>query len=80
MITISKAKIKDTFDIVQLEQVIRKEKNVANIYETAAFIRDGFVFVAKDKNKIVGAIISFLSRRNMVFVTDFVVDPEYRNL
>ena len=79
MITISKAKIKDCPKIVELEKKIRNEDFVSNVYESAAFIKYGFVFIAKDNEKIIWAIIAFMGKNDIVFVTDFVVDPKYRN-
>lgn len=79
MITIKKAQTKDCPKIVELEKKIRNDEFVCNVYENAAFIEYGFVFVAKDKEKIVWAIVSFVGKNDIVFVTDFVVEPKYRN-
>ncbi len=80
MIRVHKAKIQDCFHIVELEKKVRHEKNVGNVYENSAFIKYGFVFVAKDESKIVGAIISFIGKNNSIYVSDLVVDPHYRGL
>ena len=80
MIRVHKAKIQDCFHIVELEKKVRHEKNVGNVYENSAFIKYGFVFVAKDESKIVGAIISFIGKNNSIYVSDHVVDPHYRGL
>ncbi len=53
MISISKAKIKDCPKIVQLEKKVRNDEFVANVYENSTFIEYGFVFIAKDSEKIV---------------------------
>ncbi|MCX6722283.1 MAG: GNAT family N-acetyltransferase [Candidatus Staskawiczbacteria bacterium] len=82
-IKITLAKPSDTNKIVQLEREVWKEAfgldGVAGKYDVGSFIRLGLVFVAKDKNKIVGAIISFGTESKDMFIADWVVDKKYRN-
>lgn len=75
---IQQATIADCPQIVELEKRVWDDDYVSNIYECAAFINYGYVFVAKEKEQIIGAIIGFIGKDNIVFVTDLVVDPEYR--
>lgn len=75
---IQQATIADCPQIVELEKRVRDDDYVSNIYECAAFINYGYVFVAKEREEIIGAIIGFIGKNNIVFVTDLVVDPEYR--
>lgn len=72
-----RATVYDAEIIRKLEQKIWKEE-VTNKYDMPIFIRYGHVFIAKDDEHIIGAIISFCTKNNEVFVTDLVVDKEYR--
>ncbi len=78
MIKISKAKIEDLQQILKLETKIW-DGRVTSIYDMANFIRFGYAFVAKDKTKIVGAIIAIKTKDDEVFVEDLIVDKKYRN-
>jgi predicted N-acetyltransferase YhbS len=83
-IKIAKAKPSDDLEILKLERRIWKEdfhlKDVAGKYDLGSFIRLGLVFVAKYKNKIVGTIISFVTKTGEIFIADWIVDEKYRNL
>lgn len=78
MIKISKAKKKDVLAIVELERETWEEFEVSNIYDVAVKVDLGYVFVAKDDNKLIGAIISFLSNKRFVYVEDIIIKKEYR--
>jgi len=77
MIIISKAKISDATQIRQLETKIWQEEVVSK-YDAPCFIRFGWCFVAKNNDKIIGAICSYLTKENKVYVCDWVVDKLYR--
>ena len=75
---IKKAKIEDLQQILKLETKIW-DCQVTSIYDMANFVRFGYVFVAKDKTKILGAIIAIKTNKDEVFVEDLIVDKKYRN-
>jgi len=77
-ITISKAKVSESQKIRNLENKVWKEE-VTNKYDAPMFVWFGYVFVAKHNNKIIGAIISYPTNNNEVYVGDWIVDKEYRN-
>lgn len=83
-IRITQAKPSDNLEILKLERKVWKEslnlKDVAGKYDLGSFIRFGLVFVAKHKNKIIGAIISFKAMGGEVFIADLVVDEKYRKI
>jgi len=78
IIKISRAKVIEAQAIRKLESKVWGEE-VTNKYDEPMFIRFGWCFVAKDKQKIVGAIVAFLTRDNEVFVSDWVIDELYRH-
>lgn len=84
MIKIVQAKPSDTLKIMKLEQEVWKKefklKGVAGQYDLGSFIRLGLVFVAKDEDKIIGAIVSFGTASGDMFLADWVIDEKYRNL
>lgn len=77
MIKVYKAKISDAQEIRQLETKVWGEEMV-NKYDIAMFVRFGWCFVAKTKNKMVGAIYSYQTKDNKVYVCDWIVDKNYR--
>lgn len=77
MVKIVKAKVSDAQEIRRLETRVWGEE-VVNKYDAPMFIRFGWCFAAKDKNKIVGAICSYLTKNNEVYVCDWVVDKRFR--
>lgn len=77
MIVISQAKVSDSQEIRRLENKIWKEE-VVNKFDIPMFVRFGWCFVAKDNKKIIGAICSFPTRENEVYVSDVVVEKKYR--
>ena len=76
-IKISKAKIEDSQEIRELETKVWDEE-CTNKYDIPMYIRFGYVYVAKEGNKIVGAICSYKTKENMVYVCDWFVDENYR--
>ncbi len=77
MIKILKAKVSDSQKIRELERKIWNEE-VVNEYDAPMFVRFGYVYVAKDNNKIIGALISYVTNENEIYVCDWVVDNKYR--
>lgn len=77
MIKISFAKLSDAAAIRRLENKTWGGEVVSK-YDVPMFIQLGYVFVAKDQNKIIGAICSYLTKRGEVHVCDWVVDKTYR--
>lgn len=78
MIRITKAKPGECQLVRQFEEKIWQEKCVTSQYDAAIYVRFGYVFIAKDKGKIVGAIIALRTKDNEVKITDWIVDKEYR--
>jgi ribosomal protein S18 acetylase RimI-like enzyme len=77
-IQILRAKVSEAQEIRKLETKVWGEE-VVNKYDIPMFVRFGYVFVAKDKNKIVGAIIAYKTKDDDIYVCDWVVDQKYRN-
>jgi L-amino acid N-acyltransferase YncA len=78
IIKISRAKVVEAQKIRRLEDKVWGEE-VVNKYDEPMFVRFDWCFVAKDKEKIVGAIIAYLTRNNEIFVSDWVVAKSYRH-
>lgn len=78
-VIIRKAEVGDAQTIRKLEEKVWNEE-VANKYDSPMFIRFGYVFVAQVGTKIIGAIVSYRTNKNEVYVCDLVVDEKYRRL
>jgi ribosomal protein S18 acetylase RimI-like enzyme len=78
MITISKAKVNECQKIRQLEQLVWNDKNITSKFDAPTFVKYGYTYVAKDKNKIIGAIISIVTPKNELKIIDWIVDKQYR--
>ena len=78
MITITQAKPSECQKIRKFEQAVWKEKGITSAYDSAFFAWFGYVYVAKDKGKIVGVIIAIKTRDNQVKVVDWLVKEKYR--
>ena len=76
---IAKATVIDAQAIRKLEHMVWKEE-VVNKYDIPMFVTFGYVYVALYENKLVGAIISYRTNKDEVYVCDLVVDPKYRTL
>ncbi len=79
MMKIIKAKISDSKNIRALEQKVWKEKDVAGKYDLVVDIRFEYCFIAKEKHKLIGAILAIKTKNNKIYVQDWFVDKEYRN-
>jgi len=92
-IRIVRAKIRDSQEIRALEQKVWNEKDVAGKYvagkyvagkyvagkyDIATTIRFGYCFVAKDRDKIIGAVIAIKTNDDKVYIQDWFVKWEYR--
>ncbi len=77
MVAISQAKIEEAQEIRKLETRVWGEE-VVNRYDIPMFVRFGYVFVAKEKNKIIGAICSYFTKDGELYVCDWVVDNKYQ--
>jgi L-amino acid N-acyltransferase YncA len=76
-IKIVKAKIEDAQKIRILETKVWAEE-CTNKYDIPMYIRFGYVYVAKEGNRIIGAICSYKTKDNKVYVCDWFVDNKYR--
>lgn len=74
-----KAEIADAQAIRKLEHKVWKEE-VVNKYDIPMFVRFGYVYVAKYGSALAGAIISYRTNKNEVYVCDLAVEPKYRRL
>ncbi len=77
MIKIARAKPSDAQKIRALETKVWKEE-VTNRYDAPMFVRFGYAYVAKDRDKIIGALIAWQTRDNEIKVADWIVDERYR--
>lgn len=78
-ISVTRAKISDVDGILELQKNIWKDEGgSSNRYDMCDWISHGYVFVAKHMGKIVGTIAAFKTSRNELYVTEWIVDKEYR--
>jgi len=77
-IAITKARVGDSVAIRALENKVWHEQDVTGKYDMATTIRFGYSFVAKDKDKIVGAILAIKTADDEVYVQDWFVNERYR--
>lgn len=80
MIKISKAKPKESQSIRQFEQFVWNETNITSPYDIVSFVTYGYVFLAKSKDKIVGAIVAIKTKDNEIRIIDWIVDESYRHI
>ncbi len=77
-ITLTKAKIGDVRDILRLEDKVWGERGVSSKYDLGVLIRFGYLFVAKDGRRIIGAIMGMKTKNNEIYVNDWFVEHSYR--
>jgi len=78
-ISIARARVSDVDGILELQKNIWKDEGgQSNRYDMCDWIVHGYVFVAKHRSKIVGTIAAFRTSRNELYVTEWIVDKEYR--
>ena len=76
-VKILKAKVSDSQKIRELENRIWNEE-VVNKYDIPMFVRFGYSYIAKYKDKIVGAIIAYKTKDDEVYVCDWIVEKKFR--
>lgn len=76
---IIKATVSDAQAIRALETLVWDEE-VTNKYDIPMFVRFGYVYVARIKTTIVGAIVSYTTNKNEIYVCDLVVHPKYQGM
>jgi len=78
-ISIARARVSDVDGILELQKNIWKDEGgQSNWYDMCDWIVHGYVFVAKHRSKIVGTIAAFRTSGNELYVTEWIVDEEYR--
>lgn len=80
MIKISRAKPSECQKVRQFEQKVWNETYITSPYDIAFFVSYGYVFLAKEKNKIVGAIIAIKTKDDEIKITDWLVDERCRRI
>ncbi|MSR85820.1 GNAT family N-acetyltransferase [Candidatus Woesearchaeota archaeon] len=78
MVTISQAKNYETPSIRKLEQQC-KERDVTGKYGYGYLTKFEYVFVAKEKNKIVGVIFALKTAKEEIYVEDIIIHPKWQN-
>jgi len=78
MIKIARAKPSECQEVRRFEQFVWKEVCITSPYDIAFFVSYGYVFLAKDNDVIVGAIIAIKTKYDEVKITDWLVDERYR--
>ncbi|MDP3728520.1 MAG: GNAT family N-acetyltransferase [bacterium] len=78
MVSISRAKTYESSAIRKLEQQVWKDKDCTGKYENAYLSRFGYVFVAKEKNKIIGAILAMKTAKEEIYVEDVIIHPKWQ--
>lgn len=79
MIHISQAKTHDLFGIRKLEQSVLKSKDPSKRYENRLFTDFAYVFVAKEKNKVVGAILAMKTAKDEMYVENILIAPKFQH-
>ena len=79
MVTISRAKVYESSAIKKLEQQVWKDKDITGKYENAYLTRFGYVFVAKEKNKIIGTILAMKTAKEEIYVEDIIIHPKWQH-
>ncbi len=77
MITIRKGRLSDLQEIKTLEQLVWHEGNIFGKYGLSIFMRFGYVFIARNKKRIIGGIHGIKTHDNAVYVIDFFIDKDY---
>ena len=77
VIKIVKATLADSQEIRKLEEKVWW-KGVTSPYDAATFAEYGLTFIARDNQKIVGAIIAIPTMKKEMRVLDWIVHHSYR--
>lgn len=75
---IRRAKINESQKIRKFEDRAWHEKNVTSECDMANAVRFSYVFVAIERDKIVGLICAVRTRNDDVYVEEWCVDEKYR--
>lgn len=79
MLSIQWAKVEDTNKIFNLTKRVYNDRLSANLFAIGEFIKFGYVFVARrEDDKIAGAILAMRTRDDKIYVSDIVIDKEFR--
>jgi len=78
MVSITRAKRYDGPAIRKLEQKVWKDRDVTGKYEDSYLIRFGYAFVAKEKRKIIGAILAMKTSNGELYVEDVIIHPQWQ--
>ena len=76
---ISQAKGSDSPGIRKLEQQVWKDKVISSKYDSSYLIKFEYAFVAKEKNKIIGAILAMKTVKDEIYVEDIIISPKFQN-
>ncbi len=79
MINISQAKVFENSAIRKLEQQVWKGKDISGNYKNLDLIKFDYVFVAKEKNKIIGAILAMKTVKDEIYVEDVIIHPKWQH-
>ncbi|PIR04350.1 MAG: hypothetical protein COV59_01290 [Candidatus Magasanikbacteria bacterium CG11_big_fil_rev_8_21_14_0_20_39_34] len=78
MIKIVRAKPSECQKVRRFEQMVWDEPCITSPWDIMFFVSYGYVFLAKEKEKIVGAIVAFKTKNDEVKITDWLVAKKYR--
>ncbi|MBI2444694.1 MAG: GNAT family N-acetyltransferase [Candidatus Magasanikbacteria bacterium] len=78
MITLARAKPKESQAIRRLEQRVWRASNITSPYDIAFYVRFGYAWIARDAQRLIGAIVALKTRNDEVKIVDWVVEPKYR--
>ena len=76
---ISQAKGSDSPGIRKLEQQVYKDKDISGKYENGYLIKFEYVFVAKEKNKIIAAILAMKTAKEEIYVEDIIISHKFQH-
>ncbi len=77
MFRVRKATLEDVNAIYTLEKRVWGEE-VTTVWDMATFIRHGEVLVAMERDLLVGALLSLISKNGDVYIVDVVVSEKKR--
>lgn len=80
MVSIFRAKVFESSGIRKLEQQVFKDKNISGNYKNLDLIRFEYVFVAKEKNKIIGAILAMKTVKEEIYVEDVIIHSKWQHI
>ncbi len=78
MVNISRAKWSDSFPIRKLKQQVRKDKATPEKDENI-FTRFEYIFVAREKNKVIGAILAIKTVKDEIYIENIIISPKWQH-